>query len=172
MASTKPDRAAPVAFGGMMAAAALVILCMGGLIPIATFVCPMLCMLLLDLVQSHCGRRIGWAWYVVVALLGVLLCPDREMAAVFLFLGYYPILRPRMEQMRFCWMWKLLLFNTAILLMYVVLIYLMGMEAILYEFRQAGAWVAAGMLVLGNGIFLVLDWEMRMLQRKRCQRKT
>ena len=36
-----------VALGGMMAALAIVIMCMGGLIPVATFVCPMLCMLLL-----------------------------------------------------------------------------------------------------------------------------
>ena len=35
-----------VAFGGMMAALALVIMGLGGLIPVATYVCPMLCMLL------------------------------------------------------------------------------------------------------------------------------
>ena len=33
-----------VALGGMLAALAVVIMCLGGLIPVATFVCPMLCL--------------------------------------------------------------------------------------------------------------------------------
>ena len=51
-----------MAFGGVMAALALVIMCLGGLIPIATFVCPMLCMLILQLICRLFGNQIGWAW--------------------------------------------------------------------------------------------------------------
>ena len=36
-----------VALGGVMAALAVVIMCMGGIIPLATYVCPMLCAVLL-----------------------------------------------------------------------------------------------------------------------------
>ena len=75
-----------------MAALAVVIMCMGGIIPMATYVCPMLCSLLLAVVLRLTGRRIAWAWYAAVSLLSLLLGPDKEAAAVFVFLGYYPII--------------------------------------------------------------------------------
>ena len=72
-----------VALGGVMAALAVVIMCMGGIIPLATYVCPMLCAVLLAAVLRLTGRRIGWAWYGAVSLLSLLLGPDKEAAAVF-----------------------------------------------------------------------------------------
>ena len=56
--------------------------------------CPMLCAMLLAVVLRLTGRRIAWAWYAAVAVLSLLLGPDKEAAAVFLFLGYSPIIKP------------------------------------------------------------------------------
>ena len=50
-----------MALGGVLAALAVVVMSLGGLIPVATFVCPMLCMILLRFVCQLCGNRIGWA---------------------------------------------------------------------------------------------------------------
>ena len=83
-----------IAFGGMMAALAMTIMCVGGLIPIATFTCPVMSMLILAYVTKICGKRIGWAWYGAVAILGLMLAPDKEAAAVFAFIGFYPIVKP------------------------------------------------------------------------------
>ena len=104
-----------IAFGGMFAALAVVIMSLGGLIPVATFTCPMLCMLLLAFVTKMCGNRIGWAWYGAVAVLSVLLGPDKEAAAVFAFLGFYPIVKPWFDRLRYPLIPKLLLFNVLIL---------------------------------------------------------
>ena len=41
-----------MALGGVLGALALVIMCMGGLIPFATYVCPMLCTVTLYSVSS------------------------------------------------------------------------------------------------------------------------
>ena len=111
-----------IALGGVLAALAVVIMSFGGLIPIATYLSPMLCMLMLRLVCLICGRRIGWAWYGAVAILALLLSADKEAAAVFAFLGYYPIVKPRLDKLRFSMFWKLLLFNSAMVLMYWLLI--------------------------------------------------
>lgn len=146
-----------IALGGMMAALAVVVMSLGGLIPVATFVCPMLCMLLLAFVSRMCGRRIGWAWYGAVAVLSLLLGPDKEAAAVFLFLGFYPLLKPRLETLRLCWLWKGLLFNTAILLTYWLLIHLFGMAQIAAEYQELGTVITAIMLGLGNVTFFLLD---------------
>lgn len=146
-----------IALGGMMAALAVVIMCLGGLIPVATFVCPMMCMLLLQLVLKMCGSRIAWAWYGAVAFLSLLLGPDKEAAAVFVFLGYYPIAKPRLDQMKLGPVLKLALFNLVILLMYWVLIHLFGMEAIAAEYEELGTVMTIIMLILGNVTFLLLD---------------
>ena len=151
-----------IAFGGMFAALAVVIMSLGGLIPVATFTCPMLCMLLLAFVTKMCGDRIGWAWYGAVAVLSLLLGPDKEAASVFVFLGFYPIVKPWFDRLHFSAIPKLVLFNVLILSMYALLIRLIGMDQIAAEFAEIGTVLTAVMLLLGNVIFLLLD---RVLSR-------
>ena len=146
-----------IAFGGMFAALAVVIMSLGGLIPVATFTCPMLCMLLLAFVTKMCGNRIGWAWYGAVAVLSLLLGPDKEAAAVFAFLGFYPIVKPWFDRLRYPLIPKLLLFNVLILTMYGLLIRILGMDQIAAEFAEIGQILTWVMLLLGNVIFLLLD---------------
>ena len=146
-----------IALGGVMAALAMVIMCLGGLIPVAPFVCPMICMMILRLICRLCGSRIAWAWYGVVAILSLLLGPDKEAAAVFLFLGYYPLLKPWVDGRKLPWLWKLLLFNATIGIMYAVLIRLFGMAELAREYAELGRIVTALMLVLGNVCFFLLD---------------
>ena len=147
----------PVALGGMMAALAVVIMALGGVIPIATFVSPMACMLLLRFVLTMCPRRIGWAWYGAVAILSLLISADKEAAAVFVFLGYYPILKPKMDKSRLKWLWKLILFNAAILLLYTLLLHVFGVAQVIEDFAELGTVMTVVTLVLGNITFLMLD---------------
>ena len=156
-----------IALGGMMAALAVVIMCLGGLIPVATFVCPVLCMLLERFVVISCGSRIGWAWYGAVAILSLLLGPDKEAAAVFAFLGYYPILKPRLDAMKLGIFFKLLLFNGAILLMYWLLIHLFGMDQISAEYAELGTVMTGVLLILGNLTFFLLDKVLGKQLRRR-----
>lgn len=150
-------QASQMAFGGVMAALALVIMCLGGMIPFATFVCPMICMLILQMVVACCGQRTGWAWYGAVAILALLLGPDKEAAAVFLFLGYYPMLKPKFEKMKFAWVWKLLFFNIAIGVMYFILLHIVGIDQVVQDYEEMGKILTAVMLVMGNAIFFMLD---------------
>ena len=158
----KTTPAAKVAFGGVMAALALVIMNLVSMIPIATFVCPTLCMIVLQIVLKLCGSRIGWAWYGAVAILSVLLAPDKEAAAIFVFVGYYPILKPKMDQLKVDRLFKFLYFNSVILLMYWLLINLFGMAQIAKEYLEMGLAVTVITLVMGNMIFFMLD---RILSR-------
>ena len=141
----------------MMAALATVIMSLGGLIPVATFTCPMFCMLLLAFVTRMCGRRIGWAWYGAVSVLSLLLGPDKEAAAVFVFLGFYPIVKPKLDRMKLGLLLKAVLFNGLILVMYALLIRLFGMNQIAEEYRELGTVMTVVMLVLGNVTFFLLD---------------
>lgn len=153
----KKTPAALVSFGGMMAAIALVIMNLVGIIPVATFVCPMLCMMILTLVLRFCGHRIGLAWYGAVAILSVLLAPDKEAAAIFVFLGYYPLLKPGFDKLRGGVLLKLVFFNLVILLMYWLLINLFGLAQVAQEYRELGIAMTAVTLLMGNMIFYLLD---------------
>ncbi len=155
--AARNSSASAVALGGVLAGAGVMILCLGGLIPAATFVCPILCILLRSEVLRRCGSRIAWACYGCVAILGALLGPDKEASALFLFLGYYPILRPHLQKTRLRIFWKLLLFNCAVAAMYWVLLRLLGMEQIGEEYAQLGTAMTVVTLLLGNATFFLLD---------------
>ena len=156
-----------IALGGVLAALAVVIMCLGGLIPIATFVCPMICMVMLQLICRLCGKRIGWAWYGCVAILSVLLGPDKEAAAVFVFLGYYPIIKPKMDRIKPSWLWKGVYFNAVILLLYQILIRLFGMDQLATEYRDLGTVLTAVMLAIGNLCFFLLDRVLARFGKRR-----
>ncbi len=156
-----------MALGGILAALAVVIMSMGTLIPVATYVCPMLCALLLKTVLNTCGKRIAWAWYGAVAILSMLMAPDKEAAAVFAFIGYYPIVKPALDKKRLPWLWKGVLFNVSVLAMYWLLMHLFGMDQIAAEFQGLGIAMTAVLLVLGNVTFFLLDRLLGMRFKRR-----
>lgn len=167
-----PKRTTPasvIALGGVMAALAVVIMSLGGLIPIATYVSPMLCAVLLQIVMQSCGVRIAWAWYGAVAILAVLLSPDKEAAAVYVFLGYYPILKPRMDGLHLPWLWKGLLFNSCVGVMYFLLLKIFGMAELSAEFSEMGYVMLAVLLIMGNVTFFLLDRLLGMPKIRRIR---
>lgn len=159
--------ASRIALGGVLAALAVVIMSLGGLIPVMTYVSPMLCALLLKIVLELCGVRIAWAWYGAVALLSALLSADKEAAAVFIFLGYYPIVKPKLDGLRFPWLWKLVLFNVSVGVMYFLLLQLFGMAQLRAEFEEFSTVMLIVMLLMGNVTFFLLD---RLLRRDLLRR--
>ena len=156
-----------MALGGVMAALALVVMCLGGMIPLATYVCPMFCAVLLMVVLNKTSGRVAWAWYGAVSILSMLLGPDKEAAAVFVFLGYYPILKPWLDKRRLSVLWKLVLFNVSILAMYSVLIYVFGLADLAAEFEELGMVMTIVTLVLGNATLFMMDVLLTLLEKRK-----
>ena len=154
-----------VAFGGILASVAVVLQSMGGLIPMTSFVIPIFCILIGEIVYMRCGSRIAWAWYATVAILSLLLGPDKEAAAVYAILGYYPIVKPKMDKLPLHLLWELLLFNTVILFLYGLLGALLGIS-FADEYAQAGFYGMVAMLLLGNITFFLLNKLLGKLQKK------
>lgn len=155
--------------GGVFAALAVVVMSLGTILPVATYVCPVFCMLLLQMVVRLTDIRMGWAWYGAVAILSLLLAPDKEAAAVFLALGYYPIVKPKLDSVKGTWLWKGLLFNGSMLSLYWIMLKLIGMERLVEEFSGMGMVMTALLLVLGNVTFFLLDRLLAMRPKKRKQ---
>lgn len=156
-----------IALGGMLAAVAVVLMAMGTLIPVATYVCPVLCAMLLQIVLKTCGKRMAWAWFGAVAVLSSLLAPDKEAAAVFAFLGYYPIVKPWLDGRKLPWLWKGLLFNGMTALLYWLLMKVLGIEQLMSEFSAMGIGMLIACLVLGNVTFFLLDMLLSRGIRRR-----
>lgn len=156
-----------MALGGVMAALALVVMCLGGMIPLATYVCPMFCAVLLMVVLKLTGKRVAWAWYGAVSILSMLLGPDKEAAAVFVFLGYYPILKPWLDKRKLAILWKLVLFNAAIFAMYAVLIHVFGLAEVAEEFEELGTVMTAVTLALGNATLFMMDALLTLLEKRK-----
>lgn len=147
----------------MLAAAAVVLMSIGTIIPIATYAAPVLCMMVGQLVLKFCGKRIAWAWYAAVTVLSLLLAPDKEAAAVFAVLGYYPIVKPKLDRMKGKLLWKTLLFNGSILLLYWLLLKVMGIEQLVQDFSEMGVIMTVVLLLLGNVTFFMVD---KLLSRR------
>ena len=149
-----------IALTGMMCALAAVIMMMGGLVPLATFCCPLLAGLVLIPVFVECGEKLSWGAYIAIAALGLILCPDKEAALLFAFLGYYPIVRWRIEQKRSRLvrvLVRLAVFNAAVGLMYSISIFVLQMDQLLAEYREMGMALTLFTLLLGNITLLVYD---------------
>ena len=87
-----------LALCGVLTALGVVLLCLGGIVPFALYICPILASIALLPVRSR--PRYAWCCYGAIALLGLLLCPDKEVSLLFCFTGYYPLLKPRLDALR------------------------------------------------------------------------
>ncbi|MBO7253143.1 MAG: hypothetical protein J6V25_11025 [Oscillospiraceae bacterium] len=163
---SKRTPASQVALGGVMASLAVVIMCLGTVFVSLTYVGPVICCMILHLVCRLCGSRMGWAWFGATAVLSSLLAPNKEAALVFAAIGYYPIVKPRLDGKKLSWLWKLLLFNAATVTVYWAMIHLLGMAALAEEFAQAGRIMTAVTLAMGNVLFVLLDFALRKLDRR------
>lgn len=149
-----------MALSGILAALAAVILLLGGLIPLATFCCPMLAILILLPVQAECGSRIAGTAWATVALIALLMVPDRELALFYVFFGWYPLLKPHVDQCAsrlvriLC---KLLFCSVSIGAIYALLIFIFQLDAILAECQAASIALNAATLVMANITFLLMD---------------
>ena len=157
-----------IALTGLMCALAAVVMLMGGMIPLATFCCPALAGLALIPVFVECGERMAYAAYAAIALLALMLCPDKEAALLFVFIGYYPILRWRLDQIRVAPLRigaKLGVFNAAVISMYVLCILVLRMDQILREYREMGLILTLLCLLLGNLTLLLYDRLLMIFTR-------
>lgn len=149
-----------MALTGMLCALAVVFMMLGGVIPLATFCCPALAGLMLIPVFVECGEKLSWCAYAAIAALSLILCPDKEAALLFAFIGYYPILRWRLDQLRSRLLRviaRLGVFNLAVVAMYALSILVLQMDQILNEYREMGLVLTVACLLIGNVTLLLYD---------------
>lgn len=161
--------ATQLAFGGVFTALGVVILCLGGIVPLALYICPILASLALLPVRARCSGRIAWCCFAAIAVLGLLLSPDKESASIFASLGFYPLVKPRFDQIRsgprrgLC---KLLFAALCGGADYALLIFVFRLEALTRELRETAPWLLVLTVLMGLILFLLYDAILTRLPRR------
>lgn len=121
-----------LAFCSMMAAVSVAIMWMSNVLPILVHVSPFLaCMVLIPVLCDY-GALYAWLTWAAITVLSLLLCTERDAAFIFLFIGYYPIIKPRIEKIgsgALRIIVKLAVFASAAFLVFVLLRLIMGARA-------------------------------------------
>ena len=158
-----------VALGGVIASLCVLLMMMTGFFPFLTYAAPLLSGFLLIAVVCDCGYQWSILVYLVVALLSVFVVPDKQAAMVFLFLGYYPILKDyldhKMKPGLFVWLIKFVVFNLSMIAAYALMIYVFRMPDIMTEMGELGKWTGLVTLGAGNIVFLVFEMALNNVFR-------
>ena len=152
---------------GVFSGVAITIMCLGGFIPIATYVTPMLCIIIAQIIMTICGSKFAWTWYVAVSMLSLMLAPDKEAAILFVFLGNYPCIKRYLDRLKLHFLWKLLYFNVIIGSFGFMISVLLGLQEIRDEYATLGKIGLIVLLLLGNLTFFLLDWVLNFKFTKR-----
>jgi hypothetical protein len=113
-----------------------------------------------------------WLLYAVTAILSVILMPQ-NMGGWFylLFLGYYPILKAKIERLSviLAWLIKMVIFNAALIICVIAASFLFyggNMLQAIYGMLGAEGWgiyAVAGIYVLVNVVFIIYDIALTRL---------
>ncbi len=158
--STMKTDAKRIALSGLLAALAVSVMFLGGVLPFATIAMPVMASLILIPVYIEAGRKWGVLWYLAVAALGLLLCTDKEGPILFVFFGCYPMLHRKIGHLRvraLRWLLKIVYVNASIAAAYSLMIFLFRMDAILKEYRQTGTFLLIALVALANVSFVIYD---------------
>ena len=164
-----------VALCGVLCGLAVVVLLLGGLFSLTVYCAPLLAMAVLLPVLEEYGPGTAGAAYGAVAILALLLVPDRETALVYVFFGWYPILRPRiaaLPSLPVRLVCRLGVCGLSMFLLYGVTIRLLGLTAVTEEL--GGGWLTAALAAMGCAVFLLLDLalgRLTVLWRRKLRRR-
>ena len=154
---------------GLLAAVSVVCLMMGSLIPAALYACPILAMAVLLPLREEFGRSAALTTYGAVSILALLLVPDKELALLYLFFGWYVPLQPLLDTLRprpLRIAAKLTLANLAVLTLYGLLIFVFQLQSVLEELEGLNTLWMVILLLGANCLFVLTDILLHQLSRK------
>ncbi|MBE6985479.1 MAG: hypothetical protein E7434_07740 [Ruminococcaceae bacterium] len=143
---------------GILAAMALAVMFMGGVIPFASIACPVLASLIMIPVYAECGKTWGWIWFMAVAILAAFMAPVKESAVLFVFFGYYPMLKKYFNRLKpLKYVLKFVYLNATVFVAYWLMLRVFELTDVSKDFEGVQTWMLGLMLVLANISFFIYD---------------
>lgn len=152
-----------VAFCGIIAALALVLMLITSLVPIGTYAFPCFAGIFIAAVVIEYGWKWGLGVYAVVSVLSLFLAGDKEAVLYFIAIfGYYPILKAVFEKniknKLILYIVKLAVFNAAAIASFYAAAFLLSISP--EEYTLFGVYMPLAFLAFGNVFFLVYDFAV------------
>lgn len=153
------------AIGGILSALSLVLMISVAVIPFLTYALPAVAGTLIVLMVIETDKKWAFGVYAAVAILAMILVPDKEVAVMYLaFFGYYPILKAAVES-KFSnvigWIIKVGTFLVTMVASYVLMINLMGVT--IDEIEEFGIIAVPMLLGMGTAAFILYDIALTKL---------
>ncbi len=150
-------RSKHIALCGMISSLALVIMLLA-YFPYMVFSLPAIAGALFAIVMVEIGHKWAWGGYITTGILSLILC-EKEAAVLFVaFFGFYPIVKSYLERIPSLvleYILKFVVFNVAIILAYLVIIYVFGIP--IEDMGEFGRYTILILLAFGNVVFFVYD---------------
>lgn len=161
------SNAAKIALCGVLAALAAALMFLGGALPFASIACPVLASLVLIPVYAELGKKWGLLWFLAVAAIAALIAPQKESAVLFVFFGYYPVLKHILGKIRpkaLKWAAKIAYLNVTVFAAYGLMLYVFRLTELIAEFSDIGRIMLMALLVLANVSFVIYDMLIDRLE--------
>ena len=147
------------AIGGIVSALSLVLMISVAVIPFLTYALPAVAGTLIIFIVCEIDKKWAFGVYCTVAILGMLLVPDKEVAVMYLaFFGYYPILKALIESkfpLVIEWIIKVGAFAATMAGSYFLMIKFMGVT--IDETEEWGMMAYPILLGMGTFAFVLYD---------------
>ena len=143
---------------GVLAALAIALMFLGGALPFATIASPVLASLVMIPVYAECGNKWGWLWYAAVAVPAVLIVPMKESAVLFVFFGYYPMLKKYLGRCKALkYVLKFIYLNAMLLIAYWLMLKIFRLPEVASDFEELKKWTLGTLLIMANISFFIYD---------------
>ena len=144
----------------MTAALGVVLMLLGAVLGLGTYMSPMFVGWCLIPIGKHYGAKYQVMLWIVISVLCALFVTNIEQNLMFIFLfGWYPIARPKLQKlpktMRF--LTKLLVFNGIVISLEAIIISVLVPEAM-------ELWLAVALMVMGNAAFFFYDFAFPVFE--------
>ena len=153
------------AIGGIVSALALVLMISVAVIPFLTYALPAVAGVLTVFMVIETDKKWALGVYCTVAILAMILVPDKEVAVMYLaFFGYYPILKAVIESRLptvLGWVVKVASFVATMVAAYLLLINVMGVTV--DEIEEYGMIAVPLLLGIGAVAFVMYDITLTRL---------
>lgn len=151
--------------GGITAALSLVMMISVAIVPFMTYALPAIAGALTVFMVVEVDKKWAFGVYAAVAILGMFLVPEKEVAVMYLALfGYYPIVKALIESKIPAvvgWLLKIILFEITMVVSYILMIKFMGVT--IDEMDTLGKLAIPILLGAGTLAFIIYDFALTRL---------
>ncbi len=144
----------------MLSALGVVLLLLGSFIEVMDIAMAALASLLCIFAVIEYGGAAPWLVFSVTGVLSLVLLPNKTPAAMYVvFLGYYPIIKEKLEKLKkpISWLLKEVIFNVALVALFLIVKFLLMPNI------SEPLWMYVALVVLSEVAFILYDIALTRL---------